>query len=903
MCWLWRILSAPCAVCSARIFRHSTIPFLAALVGLVPPVIAQAPPDVLIINSYHPGYAWSDGEMRGLLKSLLRESPQLLPAIEYLDWKRQPTTEQERQFVEMLRLKYSSLKLRAVVTLDDKAFELALSQRDILGGAAIVFGGVNYFDTRIAGTGPYTNLTGAVESKDISRTLWMIQRLQPNVREIVGFHDNTESSLANRRALEEAITNTTPRLTCRFIENWSTEELFTALSQLKRHSVAVSLGSTRDREGVLLADDADYLRTVVERCSVPIYLISEPIVPLFSAGGWDSAIWAGVGGCLASSDLHGEVVGDLANRVLRGQKPESIPIVTNSPVRMAVDWRQMKRFNLPFSALPEGTEIFNQPESFYQVHKSRILLVLAALLALSVTVVILATNIILRRRAEQESARLAAAVSQTADMVIMLDAAGTVTYVNPAFTRMTGCALDAVRSNPEKCLQFGPEGQSGFSQIVAKLRENATWTEQKDYHAPDGSTLRLAFVGSMVRDSRGITGYILIARDVTRETKLEEQVRMSQKMEAVGLLAGGVAHDFNNLLQIIIGYGHLALREDQPAGERTSHVQQVLKAAERASQLPRQLLAFGRKQAMTMQDTDMNSLVSGFLKMIRRLIGEDVEVDFIPGHHLGNVRADHGQLEQVILNLCVNARDAMPNGGKLTIELENVSVNGAYCEAHPWAKPGRHVLLSVTDSGCGMDRTTLARIFDPFFTTKPAGKGTGLGLAVVYGIIQQHEGFIHVYSEPDRGTTFKIYLPVVEKRAEEVGNKLLSHAPGPASGTILLVEDEVTVRTLAERILRQAGYRVLLSENGADAVQVFETHASEIQLVVMDVVMPKMNGPESAKRMRGIRNGIPILFCSGYSADTLNPKGDFGADAQLLHKPYDPGELLARVAAMIQGKG
>lgn len=303
-----------------------------------------------------------------------------------------------------------------------------------------------------------------------------------------------------------------------------------------------------------------------------------------------------------------------------------------------------------------------------------------------------------------------------------------------------------------------------------------------------------------------------------------------------------------------------------------------------------------------MRDTDLNQTTQRFLAMIRRVIGEHVEVDFIPGHQLGNVRADQGQLEQVLLNLCVNARDAMPGGGKLTLALENVSINGNYCEVHPWARAGQYVLLRVSDTGCGMDQTTLGRIFDPFFTTKAIGKGTGLGLAMVYGIVQQHEGFVHVYSEPGRGSTFKIYLPVSERRAEEVGPQLAPANQGPGGGTLLLVEDDAAVRDLAHKVLRQAGYRVFLAENGLEAVQRFEEHADQIQLVIMDVVMPKMGGPEASVRMSALRPDIPVIFCSGYSADSLEPGFSVRADAELIQKPYDPAVLLERIARRL-GKG
>ncbi len=379
-----------------------------------------------------------------------------------------------------------------------------------------------------------------------------------------------------------------------------------------------------------------------------------------------------------------------------------------------------------------------------------------------------------------------------------------------------------------------------------------------------------------------------------REVSLEEQVRVAQKMEAVGLLAGGVAHDFNNLLQVIQGYTAMALDSGSTWPERKANLDQVKAAAERAAQLTQQLLAFGRQQTLQKSDLNLNQAISDLLKMLRRVIGEQIAVDFIPGHDLGNVYADRAQIDQVLLNLCVNARDAVSAGGRITLETENVLVNGAFRESHPWAKPGRYVLLTVTDNGVGMDRDTLSHVFEPFFTTKPKGKGTGLGLAVVYGVIKQHDGMIHVYSEPGKGTTFKIYLPIVARSAVTVGPK---HTPVPGRGseTILLAEDEPMVRDLALRILQRSGYRVIVAIDGVDACAKFEAHQDEIALLVLDVVMPNLGGREVSERVAKLRPGLPVIFCSGYAGAALDAGVVNAPGTQVLAKPYGADDLLHRV--------
>ena len=385
-----------------------------------------------------------------------------------------------------------------------------------------------------------------------------------------------------------------------------------------------------------------------------------------------------------------------------------------------------------------------------------------------------------------------------------------------------------------------------------------------------------------------------------REASLEEQVRVAQKMEAVGLLAGGVAHDFNNLLQVIQGYTSMALDSAAPWPERRMSLEQVKTAGDRAAQLTQQLLAFGRQQTLQKGDVDLNHAVSDLLRMIRRVIGEQITVDFIPGHDLGNIHADRAQIDQVLLNLCLNSRDALPEGGRITIETENVLVNGSFRESHPWAKPGRYVLISVTDNGVGMDKETISRVFEPFFSTKPKGKGTGLGLAVVYGVIKQHDGLVHVYSEPGKGTTFKIYLPIVERTASSVGPK---HTPSQTRGseTILIAEDETMVRDLAQRILARAGYRVIAAKDGAEACALYAQHAAEIALAMLDVVMPQLGGRETYARLVLQRPNLPVIFCSGYAGSALDSEA-LAPGARLLAKPYGADELLESVRQALDAR-
>jgi ABC-type amino acid transport substrate-binding protein/signal transduction histidine kinase/CheY-like chemotaxis protein len=398
----------------------------------------------------------------------------------------------------------------------------------------------------------------------------------------------------------------------------------------------------------------------------------------------------------------------------------------------------------------------------------------------------------------------------------------------------------------------------------------------------------LAYALAGIRESEA-----LVQAEVDRE-EMQRQLLQSQKMEAIGQLAGGVAHDFNNMLQVIMGHAQmLAELCDHADAEASQGISEILRGAKRASELTRQLLLFSRRQVMTLQTLNFNEIVENVLKMIRRLIGEHIRLEWLPGASVGSVQADAGMMEQVLMNLCVNARDAMPTGGVLTIETANVVIDSDYCRAHSWARPGRFVLLSVTDTGVGMDRETLDRVFEPFYTTKEEGKGTGIGLATVYGIVKQHDGMIGAYSEPGKGSLFKVYLPMTEQKAVKVGVRLEGAVSG-GSETILLAEDDELVRELARKMLERAGYNVLVAVDGEEAIEVFRA-APRVDLLLLDVIMPRLGGHEALDRIRAIRPDVPALFSSGYSENAIHTNFVLHEGLALVQKPYSSDELLRAV--------
>jgi PAS domain S-box-containing protein len=398
-----------------------------------------------------------------------------------------------------------------------------------------------------------------------------------------------------------------------------------------------------------------------------------------------------------------------------------------------------------------------------------------------------------------------------------------------------------------------------------------------------------------------LLGVIGVALDITDRKHLADQLRVSQKMQAVGELAGGVAHDFNNLLMIVKGHAEMLLDRIDSSSAR-HNLEQIQGATERAATLTRQLLAFSRKQVLQPKVLDLNDVVAGMIKMFARVIGENIDLAFLPGSKLAPVKADPGQVEQVLLNLVVNARDAMPDGGRLTIETCNVELDSVSASQHPVMEAGSYVMLIVTDTGCGMDAGTQARIFEPFFTTKGQGKGTGLGLATVYGVVKQSGGFIWVYSEVDHGSTFKIYLPQVKADLERGVPEKTSRGSHPGTETILFVEDEESVRELVRDYLGKSGYRVLEAPDGVQALEIAAAHRAPIHILVTDVVMPRLSGRELATRITAARPEIKVLYISGYTDDSIFRHGVLEGGVAFLQKPFNLKDLAQKIRQVLDGE-
>jgi PAS domain S-box-containing protein len=512
-----------------------------------------------------------------------------------------------------------------------------------------------------------------------------------------------------------------------------------------------------------------------------------------------------------------------------------------------------------------------------------------------------------RKRAEaaliESEERFRVLVKNSSDCLVILNGDGSQRYVSPGAERMTGFAVAELEGRSLESI-IHPDDLtvvlSAWNEAVAHPWRTVT-VRYRHIHRTRGwahfETIAQSFLGEPT-----INGVIASVRDISEaveaaaeKEKLQEQLTQAQKMESVGRLAGGVAHDFNNMLSVILGHTELARRELDSAHPLFVHLQEIGRAATRSADLTRQLLAFARKQTVTPKVLALNETVEGMLKMLRRLIGEDINLLWQPGENLWSVKIDPSQVDQLLANLCINARDAIVDTGRVIISTANVSFDQAYCDTHLDVLPGDYVLLSVSDSGRGMDEETLSHLFEPFFTTKELGQGTGLGLATVYGIVKQNGGIINVVSEPNQGTAFAIYLPRHQVEARQAQIRPEASTGTSRNGTILLVEDEPMILEVTEAMLKLQGYEVLVASTPAEALRLAEQRQGDIGLLMTDVVMPEMNGRDLAERLQALFPGLKCLFMSGYTADVIAQHGVLGSDVHFLQKPFSMEEVVTRV--------
>ncbi|MGH9698972.1 MAG: response regulator [Candidatus Acidiferrales bacterium] len=503
-----------------------------------------------------------------------------------------------------------------------------------------------------------------------------------------------------------------------------------------------------------------------------------------------------------------------------------------------------------------------------------------------------------RKRAEsalrESEARYRGLIDNATYGIYWISLTGEFINANPAFARMLG--YDSQR----ELLALGttePIFRDPLvrKQVLKQYASSGNVDAQVEWKCKDGSVITVRLKGHRIRNPNASDYMEVFVEDITERLTLEKQLVQAQKFEAIGQLAGGIAHDFNNMIGAILGWTEMGIDETPADSRLHRHFEKILQQSHRAAALTRQLLAFARRQILEPRNMDLNQTVKETLSLLEKVLGSHIEIKTHLDEQLSNVRADPTQVDQVLMNLCINARDAMPQGGSLIIETQNVEFDEEYCFSQPYARPGHFVMLAVSDTGTGMDAATIDRIFEPFFTTKELGKGTGLGLATVYGIVRQHGGFVHVYSEINVGSTFRIYLPVSREAADLLSPVVEAGSIRGGSETILVAEDHEGLGELARETLEGMGYQVVMARDGEQAVTEFLAHKDSIDLLLFDVVLPKLGGPEAHSRISAVSPGIPVLFVTGYSSDVALRNRVQQEGLPVLQKPYSPRDLARRV--------
>jgi PAS domain S-box-containing protein len=632
--------------------------------------------------------------------------------------------------------------------------------------------------------------------------------------------------------------------------------------------------------------------------------------------------------CLATSQIGTGVVGGsmvdvealstMLGRILPSLMSEKpLPLEPASHfLKPMVNWQQIRRWGVSASHVPDNALIINRPPTLWSQYKVTAIIAMAVFFVLTIFIIALVLQNYRRRIAEKSAleseARYRILIEQAPDAIVVYDSdLQRFVDANASAERLFGCNRnELLQSTPQRFYQAEQPDGLNIDESVTEYTLRALAGEELQFdrvvHSADGRNLfcevrlvRLPF------ENRNLTRASFI--DITdrkqaekEKMKLQDQLKTAQKMEAVGRLAGGVAHDFNNMLSVILGHTELALVEIDSSNALHASLEEIHKAAKRSTDLTRQLLAFARKQTVQPRVLGLNMTVEGMLKMLGRLIGEDIELVWRPGSELWTVKIDPSQIDQLLANLCINARDAVTGVGRITIETGNKVFDEVSCSEYPDCIPGEYVMLAVSDNGSGMDKDTLEHIFEPFFTTKGLGQGTGLGLATVYGIIKQNEGFINVYSEPGNGSIFNIYLRRCKEEDLDQALESTENLPLGHGETVLMVEDDIAALNIGKVMLEHLGYTVLSADTPEAALSLAKIHAAQIALLITDVIMPEMNGRELAKLITDIKPGLKCLFCSGYTADVISHRGMLEKGVQFLQKPYSVKDLAIKVRQVMK---
>ncbi len=873
----------------------SLLLLLAFFCALLPARAAENPPppalrprltgnSILILVTRNPSDPWAVTEVGGMIRFFQDQVPAITPVVEYMDWQARGGEEQEKRLADYYAAKYAGRKIRVVLAQGPQALPFLLKFRDrLFPDAQGVFCGLRAAEKSMT---PW--LTGVLEVNDAPGSFRLARTLQPDLRRLVILEDPTSSGLAQRQSLRDACAADAPQIRVDVLKTENVQQLFAEIEALTPDTAVLMTRARLARQ---------FMSDLRDRCPVPIYGLRSPLhLPGI------------LGGSLLDGDEHGAAAAGLALRLFRGERADAIPVAAVPQPRLVVQYDQLARFGFALSALPEGTEVLGRPPGILETHGRMMMLVGAVLAVLLVAIVTLTFFLRQKRAAAKALAHSLSALNATfasiSDGVLVVDLDGRVTNLNERFLELWGVPRDLPDHERDDVL---------LSYVLRQLRDPGAFIARVKSlyaHPAESSSDLVEFTDGRIfeRDSRPqregaeIVGRVWSFRDITRRVAAErekhnlvEVLAQSQKMEAIGTLAGGIAHDFNNILTGVIGYAELA-RARLPATHPSAvDLGDVLSAGERARDLVRRILTFSRKQKPEKHAISLKPVISEVLKLLRATTPAGIEIHADFCEETDCVLADAAQIHQAVLNLATNAVHAMGGGpGTLDVRLENISGSTLLARGDARLLAGEWVRVSVSDTGHGMDPATLRRIFEPFYTTKQPGEGTGLGLAVVHGIVTAHGGIVTVESVPGKGSTFRLFFPLAAAPAVANGHE---PAPSPAvprghGEHILVVEDETLVADVARSFLTGLGYRATVCLSPEEALEKMRAAPFPYALVLTDLSMPRMTGLDLIRRIHEKNARIPCVLCTGLvvSASTEREATQLGV-SDVVTKPYSRNDL------------
>ncbi len=977
---------------------------------------SQADPirKILILNSYHKEFKWTDSQVSTAKKVLYDGIKDLELFVEYMDTKRIYNEEYIDHLRQIYELKYKKHHLDAIITTDDNALRFVVRyHKEIFHSAPVSFCGINDYKKELIEAN--SNITGVVEVLDIKPTIDLALKLHPITQNIVVVVDSTPTGAGQLNDIV-GVARHYKNINFEYLEgkNVTHDELVSKLKSLPSTSLVLLAVWLRDKEGEYLSPH-EFGDAIASISSVPVY----GIIDMYLGNGI-------VGGKLLNSQAHGRIAAKNALQIINGKKPSDIPVMSASVNPYMFDYQELMRWRLPLSDLPPGSIVINKPYSFYEEYRKLIWGVFGSFAFLLAMVSLLIINIFRRKKAEEslreskshlrtlidtipdliwlkdtngaylfcnarfesffgkkekdiiektdynfmdieladffrshdkiaieagrpvkneetvtfaedghveiletiktpmrtidgqivgvlgigrnisdrkqveaERERLLLAIKQANEIVAITDAFGNMQFVNPAFEKITGFPVVEVIGHSPKILKSGHHDQKFYEDLWGTILSGEPWRGRIINKRKDGTLYTAECSISPVKDEKNkISNFVWISRDISRELDLEKRISQAQKMESIGVLAGGIAHDFNNLLFPIIGLTEIIM-EDAPNGSLLhENAEEIFKAAMRARDLVKQILAFSRESEHKKIPVRLQKIIGEVVKLSRSTLPSDIDINHQTFGDCGLAMVDPSQIHQVLMNLITNAYHAVElTGGNISVQLKSIVLGGDEVFGNT-LPPGPYAALSVSDTGHGIDPSVREKIFEPYVTTKKQGKGTGLGLSVVYGIVKGHNGDIKVYSEVGKGTTFNVYLPMIEKNSEPMVADSIEIYP-TGRERILLVDDEEPIVRLERQLLERLGYHVTVRTSSIDALQVFKAKPFAFDLVISDMTMPNMTGVQLAKELISIRPDISVIICTGFSERISAKKTSIYGVKGFLMKPVSKSDMAKMVRQVL----